>query len=142
VVVKKIKDSIDTITKSTNAVLDKFQAIDGRVRIVSDQESHIRNAMEEQGAGSHQILEAISKLNELTSKVKQGSIEMFEGSKEVIEESKYLELVTHHISGGMNEMVAEVDQINTAVNTVNDISSANKEHIDILAAEVSKFKVD
>jgi methyl-accepting chemotaxis protein len=141
-VLKKIKDSIDIITRSTNAVLDRFQAIDSRVRIVSDQEAHIRNAMEEQGAGSQQILEAISKLNELTDRVKQGSIEMLEGSREVIEESKNLEIVTQHISGGMNEMASEVDQINAAVNMVNDISNANKEHIDILVAEVSKFKVD
>jgi methyl-accepting chemotaxis protein len=141
-VLKKIKSSIDVITKSTNAVLDRFQAIDDRVRIVSDQEANIRNAMEEQGAGSQQILEAISKLNELTYKVKQGSIEMLEGSKEVIKESKNLEMVTQHISGGMNEMTAGADQINAAVNTVNDISNVNKEHINILVTEVSKFKVD
>jgi methyl-accepting chemotaxis protein len=141
-VLKRIKDSIDVITKSTNAVLDKFQAIDDRVRIVSDQESNIRNAMEEQGAGSQQILEAISKLNDLTHKVKQGSVEMLVGSKEVINESKNLEMVTHLISDSINEMAAESDQINMAVATVNDISNTNKEHINLLAAKVSKFKVN
>jgi methyl-accepting chemotaxis protein len=141
-VLKKIKGSIDIITKSTNAVLDKFQAINDRVKIVSDQEANVRNAMEEQGAGSQQILEAISKLNDLTSRVKQGSVEMLEGSKEVIKESKNLEMVTHHISGGMNEMAAGVEQINTAVNTINNITNSNKEHINILVAEVSKFKID
>jgi methyl-accepting chemotaxis protein len=141
-VLKKIKDAIDVITRSTNAVLDKFQAINDRVRIVSDQESNIRNAMEEQGAGSQQILDAISKLNDLTYKVKQGSTEMLEGSREVIKESQSLERVTQHVSSGMNEMAAGVDQINIAVNTVNDISNTNKEHINILVAEVSKFKVD
>ncbi|MDR2589272.1 MAG: methyl-accepting chemotaxis protein, partial [Spirochaetales bacterium] len=38
-VLQKIKTSIDTITVSTNTVLEKFGAIDGRVRIVSDQET-------------------------------------------------------------------------------------------------------
>jgi methyl-accepting chemotaxis protein len=141
-VLKKIKNSIDVITMSTNAVLDKFEAIDSRVRIVSDQESNIRNAMEEQGAGSQQILEAISKLNDLTYKVKQNSLEMLEGSKDVIKESKNLEMVTHHISGGMNEIAAGADQIGTAITAVNDISKINKEYIDVLVTEVSKFKVD
>jgi methyl-accepting chemotaxis protein len=141
-VLKKIKNSIDVITMSTNAALDKFEAIDSRVRIVSDQESNIRNAIEKQGTGSHQILEAISKLNDLTYKVKQGSLEMLEGSKEVIKESENLERVTQYISGGMNEMAAGADQINTAITAVNDISNANKKHINILVAEVSKFKVD
>jgi methyl-accepting chemotaxis protein len=141
-VLKKIKDSIDGITKSTNIVLDKFKAIDDRVRVVSDQESNIRNAMEEQGTGSQQILEAVSSLNELTRKVKQGSVEMLEGSKEVINESRNLEMVTQQISGGMNEMAAGADQINAAVTKVNDITHANKEHINTLVTAVSKFKVE
>jgi methyl-accepting chemotaxis protein len=37
-VLKKIKDSIDKITKSTDSVLNKFEAIDSGVRTVSDQE--------------------------------------------------------------------------------------------------------
>ncbi|MDR1894130.1 MAG: methyl-accepting chemotaxis protein, partial [Spirochaetales bacterium] len=51
-VLKKIKDSIDKITKSTGSVLNKFEAIDSGVKTVSDQEENIRNAMEEQNEGS------------------------------------------------------------------------------------------
>ncbi|MDR0409710.1 MAG: methyl-accepting chemotaxis protein, partial [Spirochaetaceae bacterium] len=75
-VLKKIKDSIDKITRSTDAVLNKFEAIDTGVKTVSDQEENIRNAMEEQSAGSQQILEAISQLNEVTQMVKSSSKEM------------------------------------------------------------------
>jgi methyl-accepting chemotaxis protein len=141
-VLKKIKDSIDKITKSTDSVLRKFEAIDGGVRTVSDQEANIRSAMEEQSVGSKQILEAISQLNDATQLVKAGSEEMLEGSKQVIEESRNLELVTQEISNGMNEMATGADQINVAVDRVNTISGENKENIDILVREVSKFKVE
>ncbi|MDR2185342.1 MAG: methyl-accepting chemotaxis protein [Treponema sp.] len=141
-VLKKIKDSIDKITKSTDDVLKKFEAIDGGIRTVSDQEENIRNAMEEQGAGSHQILEAISRLNEVTQMVKAGSEEMLEGSRQVIEESRNLEMATQEITNGMNEMAAGADQINVAVNRVNAISGENKESIDVLVREVAKFKVE
>jgi methyl-accepting chemotaxis protein len=141
-VLKKIKGSIDKITGSTDEVLNKFEAIDLGVRTVSDQEENIRNAMEEQGAGSRQILEAIGKLNEITRQVKSGSTEMLEGSKEVISESKNLEMVTQEISSGMNEMGAGADQINIAVTQVNTISGENKENIDRLVQEVSRFKVE
>jgi methyl-accepting chemotaxis protein len=141
-VLKKIKDSIDKITKSTDAVLNKFEAIDGGVRTVSDQEENIRNAMEEQSTGSQQILEAIGRLNEITQMVKGGSLEMLEGSKEVIQESKNLEVVTQEITNGMNEMATGADQINVAVNRVNTISGENKNNIEILVKEVSKFKVE
>jgi methyl-accepting chemotaxis protein len=141
-VLKKIKDSIDKITRSTDSVLNKFEAIDGGVRTVSDQEENIRNAMEEQSVGSKQILEAIGQLNEATQLVKGSSAEMLEGSRQVIQESKSLELATQEISHGMNEMAAGADQINVAVNRVNTVSGENKESIDVLVREVSKFKVE
>jgi methyl-accepting chemotaxis protein len=122
--------------------LNKFEAIDTGVKTVSDQEENIRNAMEEQGEGSKQILTAISQLNEITQQVKGGSLEMQEGSKEVMQESKNLERVTQEITGGMNEMASGAEQINIAVNRVNEISLKNRENIDLLVREVSKFKVE
>jgi methyl-accepting chemotaxis protein len=141
-VLKKIKGSIDKITKSTDGVLNKFEAIDSGVKTVSDQEENIRNAMEEQNTGSQQILEAISKLNEITQMVKGSAMEMLEGSKEVIHEGRNLEMATQEITNGMNEMASGADEINTAVNEVNTISGENKQSIDVLVQEVSKFKVE
>ncbi|MDR1655397.1 MAG: methyl-accepting chemotaxis protein, partial [Treponema sp.] len=141
-VLKKIKDSIDKITRSTDNVLNKFEAIDGGVKTVSEQEENIRNAMEEQGAGSKQILEAIGQLHEATQVVKGGSGEMLEGSKQVIQEGRNLEMETQEITIGMNEMAGGADQINAAVNRVNEISGQNKDNIDVLVKEVSKFKVE
>ena len=141
-ILKKIKTAIDTITASTGQVLEKFEAIDASVKIVADQEENIRNAMEEQGEGSKQILDAVALLNDITLQVKTGSAEMLEGSREIIEESKSLEQVSQEISGGMNEMSSGADQINRAVNQVNEISGLNKESIDVLVREVSRFKVE
>jgi methyl-accepting chemotaxis protein len=140
-VLKKIASSVTKITQSTENVLLKFEAIDGGVKVVAEQTENIRNAMEEQGQGSKQILEAIGKVNEVTQHVMTGSMEMLEGSTEVIHESRNLEIATQEISGGMNEMAAGADQINVAVNQVNEISGKNKENIDLLIREVSRFKV-
>jgi methyl-accepting chemotaxis protein len=141
-VLKKIKNSIDTITQSTNEVLKKFEAIDSGVRTVSDQEENIRNAMEEQGEGSKQILDAVGRLNEITGKVKESSEKMNSSSKEVIEASRTLESITQEITNGMNEMATGADQINAAVNQVSGISGRNKNDIDDLIQEVDKFKVE
>jgi methyl-accepting chemotaxis protein len=67
---------------------------------------------------------------------------MLEGSKEVIQESKNLEKVTQEITGGMNEMATGADQINVAVNRVNELSGQNRDNIDILVREVSRFKIE
>jgi methyl-accepting chemotaxis protein len=141
-VLKKMKSAIEKITGSTEAVLNKFEAIDTQVKTVSDQEENIRNAMEEQSAGSKQILDAVSRLNEITQLVKGGSDEMLAGSGEILKEGVNLERVSSEISGGMNEMATGADLINTAVIGVNQISGENKESIEVLVKEISWFKVE
>jgi len=140
-VLKKIKESIDKITKSTDNVLLKFDAIDSGVKTVAQQADSIRTAMEEQGEGSRQVLEVSGEVNEITLKVKGGSMEMLEGSREVIEESKNLEKATQEITGGINEMAAGAEQINRAVNSVNELTGRNRENISSLVMAVSQFKV-
>ena len=141
-VLKKIKESIDKITKSTENVLNKFEAIDSSVKTVVLQEENIRNAMEEQGEGSKQILESISQLNDITGQVKGSSLEMMTGAHEVINESQNLEKQTQEITSGMSEMALGTEQINTAVNQINDLTGKNRDGIASLLEEVSRFKVD
>ncbi|MDR0721221.1 MAG: methyl-accepting chemotaxis protein [Treponema sp.] len=141
-VLKKIKESIDKITRSTNQVLNKFEAIDRGIKTVAEQEENIRSAMEEQGVGSKQILDAVSHLNDITSDVKQSSNVMNTSSKEVIATSQTLESISREISYGMQEIASGADQINTVVNQVNEISGQNKKDIDELIQEVNKFHVD
>jgi len=140
-VLKKIKGSIDNIVQSTESVLNKFEAIDSGVKTVAQQEDNIRSAMEEQGEGSKQVLEGVVNVNEITRQVKGGSEEMLVGSKEVMNESRNLEKVTQEITSGMNEMACGADQVNIAVNQVNEISLKNRESIKTLMREVSRFKV-
>jgi methyl-accepting chemotaxis protein len=141
-VLKKIKASIDKITGSTQKVLSKFEDIDLSIKVVADQEENIRNAMEEQGVGSKQILIGVGNLNDINRQVQSGSGEMHTGAQEVIKESEALEKATQEISSGMNEMASGAHQINSAVNQVNEISGKNREGIAILIKEVSRFKVE
>jgi methyl-accepting chemotaxis protein len=141
-VLKKIHDSIGKITAATDNVLKKFEAIDSGVKTVSLQEENIRNAMEEQNTGSKQILEAVGSLNNLTQRVKNGSAEMLEGSSQVLKEEQNVSQITEEITNGMNEMATGADQINVAVTQINNLSGKNKDNIDILVQEVSRFKVE
>jgi len=141
-VLKKIKDSIDKISRSTENVLDRFEAIDSNVVLVAEQGTNIRYAMEEQEEGSRQVLAGIMQVNDTTRQVKNGSGEMLIGAREVIAESANLEKATQEITFGINEMVSGAEQINAAVNHVNEISTRNRESIESLVKEVSRFKVD
>jgi methyl-accepting chemotaxis protein len=141
-VLKKIKSSIDKITKSTENVLSKFEVIESSVKTVAEQEETIRGAMEEQGTGSKQVLDGMTNVNDITRQVTSSSHEMLGGAKEVIEESNSLAKATQEIESGMNDMATGAEQINLAVNHINDISGKNSEGIKVLMKEVSRFKVE
>ncbi|MDR2149957.1 MAG: methyl-accepting chemotaxis protein [Spirochaetaceae bacterium] len=141
-VLKKIKDSIDKITKSTEGVLLKFETIGEGIETVTAQEKRVRESMEEQGERSKSILTAIKALNELTETVKYRSEEMLQGSKEVIGESHNLEQLTKEITGGVQEIAAGAEQINTSMARVAGISADNRERIQALMGEVSKFTIE
>jgi len=138
-VLKKIKESIDKITQSTETVSTRFESIDSGVKTVAEMEGNILNAMEKQGEGS---ASGSASLTEITKQVKTGSEEMLEGSQEVIKESRNLEKVTQEITGGVNEMATGADQVNIAVHNVNEMTQKNREAIDSLIKEVSRFKVE
>jgi methyl-accepting chemotaxis protein len=140
-VLKRIKSSIDKISRSTENVLGKIEAIYSSVKTVAQQEENIRNAMEEQGQGSKQILEAIGMVNQTTQLVEVASDEMLEGSREVIREANNLEKATQEITGGINEMASGAEQMNVAIHQVNELSVSNREQIELLTKEVSRFKV-
>ena len=139
--VKKMKGALDTITKSINRVLDRFEDIDGKVKTISEQEAEIRGAMEEQEIGSKQILEAITQLKSLTGTVLTDAGAIVVEGNAVIDESKNLKSITEGIERGMHEMAAGAEHIKSAVNRVNEISNENKNSTDILIGEVLKFKV-
>ena len=141
-VLKKIRDSITKISNAAGAVLDNFETIDADVKTVSNQEEQIRNAMEEQNAGSRQILESIEKLNEITRAVKNSSGEMEEGSRAVCAEGKNLEKVTAEIASGMNEMAGRAEEINNEVNHVGAIGRKSSGSIETLQQAISRFAAD
>ena len=141
-VLKKIKVSIDAISKSTDVVLQRFETMAGDVETVSNQETSIRNAMREQEEGSRQILEAISQLNSITGLVKDASAEMTSESMGVMTQSSSLRQTTKEVSSGMDQMAKSAEKINATVIKVNDISVKNKDSIDALSEGISKFRMD
>jgi len=104
-VLKGIKGSIDKITRSTDAVLSKFNAIENGVKVVAMQEDSILHAMEEQGQGSKQILQAVSTVNEITHKVKEDARRLVETSKETMHKTNdsEIEAFTDELTGARNK---------------------------------------
>jgi methyl-accepting chemotaxis protein len=139
-VLKKIKTSIDVITASTAVALQRFENIEAEVKTVSDQETQIRNSMEEQSIGSQNILDAIKQLNSLTGLVQKLSQDMTAESQRVIGESKDLKRISGEVTANMEEMTLSVSQIGNIIVRAKEIVDENKDNIDSVSGEISRFK--
>jgi methyl-accepting chemotaxis protein len=141
-VLKKIKASMDNITKSSGEVLARFEAIHSSVKTVMEHEQNIRNAMEEQEGGGKQLLESISRLNEITASVREGSKGMAKAGSALAGETNELMKTSRETAGAMSEMTAGVSRINVAVQQVNGMSTENKANIDALKQEIENFSYE
>jgi len=137
---KKIKSSIDNITKSSNEVLSRFGAIDSSVKTVSEHEQNILRAMEEQESGGKQILDSIGRLRDITSSVQKGSDDMAKSGEVLVKETDEFIKVSRETVEGMNEILAGVNQIKISVDHVNEISHENNKSFDSLKEETEKFQ--
>jgi methyl-accepting chemotaxis protein len=136
---KKIKASIDNITKSSNEVLNRFGAIDESVKTVSEHEQNIIHAMEEQETGGKQILNSIGKLRDITASVKQGSDDMEKSGETLVQEMDEFIKTSKETVENMNEILVGINQINDSVVHVNEMSTENNRNFDSLKQETENF---
>ena len=138
---KKIKESIDNITKSSDDVQARFGAIDSSVKTVSEHEQNIRNAMEEQEIGGKQILESIGKLRDITHSVKKGSDDMEQSGETLVRETDEFIKISKETVDGMNGIMTGINQINVSVGHVNEMSMENNRNFESVKQETQKFNV-
>ena len=138
---KVLSGEIEALSASSKTAEEKFNAIFALSEQVKTMSQNLMNAMREQENGSKEVLSAIRDINTVTNQVNDGSAEMLRGGENVAQEMQKLDELTRVITDSMNEMASGAVQISNAVQEVNAISQKNKQSIENLANEVSKFKV-
>ena len=140
-VLKKIKQSLNGIGRSSESMIHHFDDINNELKIVSEQEAGIRAAMEEEDAGNKEVLETIGTLIEITGRVKQSSGEMLSGSRRIIDHEERLGSITTEVTDNINEIAVSIEHISNAVLRAEEISEENSQNIDTLIREISRFKI-
>ncbi|MBN1647592.1 MAG: hypothetical protein JW874_06135 [Spirochaetales bacterium] len=141
VILERIKKLVDSITEKARTVSGNFNRMDADIQAVFVQENNIRSAMDEQSAGSREILNSVTILNEITQKINNDSRGVIQKIEEVISKGTDLNSLGTEIAQGMNEMSSGAGQILSAVNTVNKMSKDNEESISILREELGRFRI-
>jgi methyl-accepting chemotaxis protein len=138
---KNIKNSLAKISASTLASLKQFSDIDEGFENVSVQSLEIRNSMEQQDTGNKEVLAAMTSSNEIAKNVRKNSSEIQSASQEVAEESRHIEVLTGELTGAISEITSGIGNIDSAVTRTSEICRKNRDDIDTLLREISKFSI-
>ena len=137
---KKMKDSLDKMSRSAASVIAGFKDIDDAVRTVAAQEKTIREAMEKQETGSRSLAEMTEALQGITGSVKDRSGGMFGESRKIAENENILETLTANVLKGVTDITENIARINIEVLKIKEISQQNENCLNDLVEEIAKFR--
>ncbi len=136
---KELGTTINTVSENTQQVERHFATIFEFARSVQNQEEVIMRAMEEQTAGSGQVLDAMRSIHGITFSVNDSSNSVLQGSKEIDSEMQKLVEITGQITDSMNRMSSGAADVTGALEVTNAELSRNQAVLSELAKIMSRF---
>ncbi len=140
-VIKESLQIIQKLTEAESATEKTFEQVYTLVSKISEQETRILEAMQQQETGSKKIITAIADINGITNDIKTKSEEMSNNGRHTAEEMKNLNTLTAALTDHMNEMTGDVLNINKSIQTVHEITQKNADTIQEVVQEVDSFQL-
>ncbi len=140
-ILHQTKEAINELAESTQFVQNQFGSIYELVNRVQIQENQVSSMMQEQTLANEQVLQSMSSIAEITTKVQNESSEILTGSNEITVEIQKLNEITSVINMSMSEVANGAAEIRSASGNVNNMSHATKESITIVKEHLDKFTV-
>lgn len=140
-----IEESLGTIEKMTgagNAASEQFAKLSELVEEVSAHEERIASVMREQREAGEKALAAMTAIDGATRDARDKSGRVIDSSKVVSEKMTSLDGIASIITSGMGEMTTGVQLISDSLQKTNGIARRNKDNIDSLNTELSRFKLE
>lgn len=138
---KELGNSINIVSANTQQVEQQFSTIFDFAQSVQKQEEVIMRAMEEQTAGSGQVLEAMRSIHGITFTVSDSSNSVLGGSKEIDMEMRKLVEITSQITDSMNKMSHGAGEVTSALEVSNAEVARNQAILSGLSSTMSQFNV-
>jgi len=132
-----IHDVVDGSRVSGQSFEEIREGIDGMNRITGE----IRSSMEEQVSGSTVVLSSLKEMRDITEGVKDGSREMTQGNRQILESVSRLDSLSRQVSLAMKEIEHGINEINQAVISVTDLTEKNRENIEGVREDASRYKL-
>lgn len=134
-----LQNSINDIASATKDVEVQFQEIFDKTNAVKSQAAIINNAMEEQTAGSGEVLTAIHQINDITEDIRNESAQMLAGGKNIAEEMEILAKGIASINSMMNTVLESTEMITSGIRNQQGNSENTRNHIKGIDGDISSF---
>ena len=138
---KHLQESIKEIADSTKTANTAFNTIYTLTDEVQNQENIIKSAMDEQAAGSGQVLQAVKQMTETTASVRDGTEVISENNAEVEKSINQMSKEIENFNEVINIVDSSTNEIALSVSTTRGCSDMNNIGIQKLATLVNNFKV-
>ncbi len=134
-----IRSVINTVVSTSDQAARSFEGMNSRIVDVTNLQESLLGSITEQSAGTTEILQALSGINEVTQHVRSMSRDMDDRGKVLQSALKGIADIALQVSQGMKETVVGMDEIHSSLQHVEDLSKTNRTKVSAVGELVSRF---
>jgi methyl-accepting chemotaxis protein len=137
----KVIANIQSVTEASN---DAGNVFSGMVHKISEDGTivtEIRNAMEEQSAGSQQIVSTLNEIKDTTQTIESSSHTMNSSVQDVGKEIAELTRLADGLQSGTEEIEKATQTIHESIKSLSEMAVDNRTFADRLSSDTGKFTV-
>lgn len=136
-----ILNSISNVVEASNLSDKMFTSVSEKIQGTGDLVSQIKLSMDEQSAGSKQISEALSYMNDSASKVEESANDVDKARGEIVENMEKLHTSAESVGTELKTIEKSVKVIEEGDNSLMSIATSISESIYRVTSQIDQFKV-
>jgi methyl-accepting chemotaxis protein len=136
-----IQKEIREIAKSSAHVEQSFDGIIEIIREIEELSETLKTAVEEQGAGSRQLLESIAAINSITTDVETGASSMHSSAKDAVNACRLLTDLSRNVTDTVGKCEMGISSLTEGTKSVALAAENTKVGVYALEKSVNHFKV-
>ena len=138
---KKISEYISKVVESATISNQAFELVAAKTSNTSELVESIKQAMDEQSAGSKQLLEALALMKNISSNVQTSSKEIEEGANEIVSSVVSLKQSSATMSSNFNRIVNTTNSTKSTTESIQVLAEEMSSAVDNISKKIDEFKV-
>ncbi len=140
--VRVLGKSIESLSEFSGSMGTAFKKIEGSMKNVTEIEQEILNALNEQSAGSTQVLEALGSISRITEEVHGGSNEMLTGGRETLEQITSLVNITEDMKNKTVDIIGKIESVTGTISEAVESVGETAEGVAAINRRLEVFKTE